>query len=67
MNANTAVATDFQAEVAAPAKSFWARIMDGLAARAEQQAMARMAALDPRLASEIRAARDRAEREAMNG
>lgn len=53
--------------VAAPksGKSFWARFMDSMARRAEQQAMARLAAVDPRLMAEIRAARDRAERDAV--
>ncbi len=46
-------------------KSFWARFMDSMARRAEQQAMARLAAADPRLMAEIRAARDRAERDAL--
>ena len=68
MSAQNAVASEFQAPAAAATrKSFWTRVFEGMVERAEQQAIARMAALDPRLAGEIRAARDRAERESMQG
>ena len=41
--------------------SFWRRAWDGMVARSERLAMARLATIDPRLAKEIQAARDRAE------
>lgn len=66
MSANTAVANEADA-ARQSRKSFWTRVFEGMAARAEQQAIARMAALDPRLAAELRAARDRAEIESYKG
>lgn len=48
-------------------QSFFSRLIFSMSRRAEQNAMARLAALDPRLAAEIRAARDRTEREASEG
>lgn len=66
---STATATHENVVVApskAAGKSFFARVFDAMSRRAEQNAMARLAALDPRLANEIRAARDRCERELAN-
>ncbi|MGH1360467.1 MAG: hypothetical protein ACRBC3_17045 [Burkholderiaceae bacterium] len=70
MSTVNAVVSDFevgesvQQTTAAPkaGKSIWTRFMASMARRAEQQAMARLAAVDPRLMAEIRAARDRAEK-----
>ena len=44
-------------------KSLMRRIFEKMAANAERQALARLAATDPRMAAELRAARDRAEAE----
>lgn len=43
------------------AGSWIRRVVEKIAARQQAAAMARLAAIDPRLAREIRAARDRAE------
>lgn len=42
-------------------KPFWTRMFDRMSANAEQQALARLALIDPRLQAEVLAARDRAE------
>ena len=71
MSTVNAVVSDLEAgesgqqATAAPksGKSLWTRFMASMARRAEQQAMARLAAVDPRMLAEIRAARDRAQKE----
>lgn len=69
MNTNTIAAEGFEyvsrrpSAIKVAGKSFMRRIFDKMAANAERQALARLAATDPRMAAELRAARDRAEAE----
>ena len=46
-------------------KSLFRRLFDKIAANAERQALARLAVVDPRLAAELRAAKDRHEAQAQ--
>ena len=71
MNANTIAAQGYELisrrpqVTRAPGKSLFRRIFEKMAANAERQAMARLAAADPRLAAELRAAKDRHEAQAL--
>ncbi|MFK7966207.1 MAG: hypothetical protein AB8C46_19770 [Burkholderiaceae bacterium] len=71
MNANTIAAQGYELvsrrpqDAKAPGKSLFRRIFEKMAANAERQAMARLAAADPRMAAELRAASDRHEAQAL--
>jgi len=75
MSTNTVSAEGFEVLSPRPAgtqvaptkakKSLLQRIFDKMAANAEKQAIARLQAIDPRMAADLRAAKDRAEAQAQ--